>query len=93
MPEHTDRKRTWWVLYPLKGFDITDERHGLDEPIFGDLAVISKKHIRQIVSLLKLNERMSLGHDHEESISYMLEHATFKGPASSHHNPIVGSED
>lgn len=78
MDEGDDSKATWWVLYPLRGLDVTDDYHELDEPIFGDVAVISKQHIRQIVPLLKLNERMSPGHDHERDITYMLEHATLK---------------
>lgn len=69
---------TWWIFYPVKGLDIADERPDLDAPMFGDATLISKKHIRQVVPLLKLNEGGVSGHDHEKDVTYILEHATFK---------------
>src|SRR5690349_19819644 len=78
MSSSEDPIRTWWIFYPLKGLEIIDVRHDLLQPIFGDIALISKKHIRQIVPLLRLNQRLSPGHDHERDIVYMLENITFK---------------
>lgn len=73
----------WWTFFPLKGLDITDRGHDLDTPLFGDATIISKRHVRQIVPLLRMNERMSPGHDHEGGVVFMMEHATFQSDFQS----------
>jgi hypothetical protein len=73
-----EQPRQWWMFYPIKGLDITDEEHDLLNPMFGDCTLISRNHIRQVVPLLRLNERMAPGHDHERDITYMLENATLR---------------
>lgn len=77
MDEPQMSRTTWWVLFPFKGLDINDPRHDLNRPIWGDATVLSKRHIGQIVPLLKINERTTIGHDHERDVIYLLEHATF----------------
>jgi hypothetical protein len=72
-----DPKPGWWVFYPVKGLDITDEEADLDQPLFGDATVISKKHIRKLVPLLRLNERGAPGHDHEADTILIIEKNTF----------------
>lgn len=73
-----EQPRQWWMFYPIKGLDVTDEEHDLLDPMFGDCTLISRNHIQQIVPLLRLNERMAPGHDHERGITYMLENATLR---------------
>ena len=77
MTEQALNETTWWVLYPLKGLDIADAQHDLQTPMFGDATVLSRKYIRDIIPLLRLNERASPGHDHEASATYLFEHAVF----------------
>lgn len=60
----------------IKGLEITDKQHDLVRPIFGDIALVSKKHIRQVVPLLKLNERAAPGVDPEREIIHLLESIT-----------------
>ena len=67
---------TWWVLFPLKGLAISDEELGLDHAMFGDATILSKSHLRHLIRLLKLNERMPPGHDHESTILYFMERGT-----------------
>jgi hypothetical protein len=31
-----EKKQTWWSFYPLRNLTITDDRHDLDTPMFGD---------------------------------------------------------
>lgn len=69
---------TWWVFFPLVGLEITDGDSGLDSPMFGDATVLSKAHIRQIVSRLNLNERVSPGHDHDRDIVVCMENMTLR---------------
>ena len=70
-------KTDWWIFYPLKGLRITDKLHSLDHPLFGDATIISRQHIKDIVALLKLNETMVKGHDHEGSVTYFFENLAF----------------
>lgn len=84
MSEIKDQPREWWIFYPIKGLDIADEKHDLLEPMFGDSTLVSRKHVRQIVPLLHLNERMAPGHDHEHDITYMLENATLSDEFQSY---------
>ena len=83
MLEVNDQPRQWWIFYPIKGLDIVDEKHDLLEPMFGDCTLVSRKHVRKIVPLLRLNERMAPGHDHEHDITYMIENATRRGEFQS----------
>jgi len=69
---------TWWIFYPVKGLDIATEQPELDKPMFEDATLISKRHLRELVGLLRLNERMMPGHDHERDIYYLLQHATLE---------------
>jgi len=73
-----EQPKQWWMFYPIKGLDITDTEHDLLDPMFGDCTLISRHHIQQIVPLLRLNERMAPGHDHERDVTYMLENATLR---------------
>ncbi len=59
---------SWWVFFPFKGLDISDEQPDLEAPLFGDATIISKKHMVQLVPRLKMNERMAPGRDHEADL-------------------------
>lgn len=69
---------TWWVFYPVKGLDIATEKPELDKPMFEDATLISKRHLGELVRLLRLKERMTPGHDHEQDIYSLLQHATLE---------------
>jgi len=74
------RTELWWVLYPLKGLDVTDPLNDLlNNPLFGDATILSKNHIKDIVSSLKLNERETTKHDHERDLIFLMEHAGISG--------------
>jgi hypothetical protein len=71
-------QKRWWVLYPVKGLEINNEVNGFDKPLFGDVTIISKTEIGKIIQKLKLNKKVSKGHDHEADVMYMMENITFK---------------
>lgn len=72
------QSKPWWIFFPFKGFFPTNKGHDLVRPIFGDITIVTKKHLHQIVPMLKANQRMAPGHDHEKDIHLLLEH-TAKG--------------
>lgn len=66
-----NKSTAWWVFFPFTGLDITDKKNGLISPIFGDVAIVSKKHIGQIIQNLKLDEHMPS--ENAEFIADMIE--------------------
>lgn len=64
--------KPWWVFFPLKGLEITDPKHDLKTPLFGDTTVIARSQMKRIVPLLKLNKRHAPGHDHEADILHLV---------------------
>ena len=42
----------WWTFYPLCGIEITNAHHDLRKPLFDDVTLIAKQHIRKIVETL-----------------------------------------
>ena len=46
-----EEKKTWWFLFPLRGLDISDDQHDLENPIFGDFCIISRKHLKDLVQM------------------------------------------
>ncbi len=75
---NTNKNHPCWVLFPLRGLDITDEQHDLFQPAFGDFTVVSKNHIRQIIKLLNLSKDPVHGEQNEHDTIYMVENATFR---------------
>src|SRR4051794_32752805 len=49
---------TWWILYPMYGLEITDEKADLDHPMFGDCTIVSKQHFPQIADLVMAPGRL-----------------------------------
>ncbi len=74
----TNENNAWWVLFPFRGLDITDEQHDLFRPVFGDFTVVSKKHIQQIISLINFGDDPIHGEENKQNTIYMLENATFR---------------
>jgi len=68
--------KPWWIFFPLKGFTLTNKRHDLRKPIFGDVTIVARDHMENIVSLLNLNKMISKQHNHESDVLYMLQNAT-----------------
>lgn len=68
----------WWVLFPLKGLELTDLDHDLANPLWPDSTIISKEHGRKIIRSMKLNQAGAPGHDHESDAIYMMDNVTFK---------------
>lgn len=68
----------WWVLFPLKGLELTDLEHDLADPLWSDSTIISKVHAGAIIRSLKLNQAGAPVHDHESDAIYMMDHVTFK---------------
>jgi hypothetical protein len=68
----TERKENWWVLFPISGLAITDAVPGTDQPIWGDATLVSMSHVSALVKRLRLNERMTHGHDHERDVLLLL---------------------
>jgi hypothetical protein len=58
-------KGTWWSLFPIFGLDLLDENYNFSRPLFGDATIISKRHIKQIISQLKLNDDTSFDHERD----------------------------
>src|SRR6266496_5095186 len=54
LPDDRKQERTWWNLFPFRGIDITDRRHDLRRPLFGDVTLLSVRHLPQLISALKL---------------------------------------
>lgn len=77
MSAHDKKSNSWWVFFPLKGFELTNTRHDLKNPMFKDITFVTKKHMDSIVLLLKLNQRMAPNYDHEKDLLIMLKNATF----------------
>jgi len=46
----------WWTFYPLCGIEITDARHDLRRPLFGDVTLIAKRHLSKVIGSLQLDE-------------------------------------
>lgn len=53
------KSKTWWIFYPLKGFDITNIRDDINKPMFEDSTIISRRHISRIVNLLGNSKKSS----------------------------------
>jgi len=70
-------KTNWWVLFPLKGLELTDPEHDLTDPLWSDSSIISKRHAGEIIKALKLNERGAPGQDHERDAIYIMQNITF----------------
>ena len=47
-------RRSWWLLLPLQGLDLTDERLNLLEgdALFGDATILSKRQIPELVGTI-----------------------------------------
>lgn len=41
--------KSWWVFFPFVGLNITDQEIGLDNPIFGDVAILSREHMEAVL--------------------------------------------
>lgn len=55
--EQQDKEEAdWWLFYPLCGLDITDATHGLRKPLFGDVTLVSKRHLPAIIGLMPHHE-------------------------------------
>ena len=76
MSDKASDRIPWWIFYPLKGFDIADEEHDLSNPMFGDTTIVSKRHMPQIIKLLKLNEQGDTSYDHEARAISLIENST-----------------
>lgn len=59
--QEEEREGNWWILHPFRGIEITDVRHNLRNPIFGDASLVSVKHLPAIVRLLKLDDDPDYG--------------------------------
>lgn len=68
----------WWVLFPLKGLELTDVEHDLADPLWSDSTIISKVHAGVIIRSMKLNQAGAPVHDHENDAIYMMNNVTFK---------------
>src|SRR5947207_2843584 len=45
--------KPWWVLFPMVGFAIREQRNDLKgTPLFGDATILSARHIGQVAHLL-----------------------------------------
>ncbi len=40
---------SWWIFFPFAGLSITDQYPELAKPVFGDVAIISKKHMESVL--------------------------------------------
>lgn len=76
MSDKASDRIPWWIFYPLKGFDISDEEHDLSNPMFSDTTIVSKRHMPQIIKLLKLNEQGDTSYDHEARAISLIENST-----------------
>jgi hypothetical protein len=74
----TNQAKSWWGFFPLKGLEITNQQSDLSEPIFQDATIISRNQVDEIVPLLKLNETMAPGHNHEADFTYMFKNAALR---------------
>ena len=54
--EEEKEEADWWMFYPLCGIDVTDARHGLRKPLFGDVTLVSKRHLREVIALMPHHE-------------------------------------
>lgn len=68
----------WWVLFPLKGLELTDLEHDLADPLWSDSTIISKVQAATIVRSMQRNKVATSGQAHETDAVYMLENATFQ---------------
>lgn len=73
----------WWILYPLRGFDLAEDELDLSTPLFGDATVISRRHARALAAATRINEYASPGHDHEAAVAHILGNATLGTPFHS----------
>ncbi|MEP6879489.1 MAG: hypothetical protein ABI865_11625 [Nitrosospira sp.] len=71
-------KNNWWVLFPLKGLELTDLEHDLADPLWSDSTIISKVHADTIIRSMKLNQAGAHVRDHERDAIYMMDNVTFK---------------
>lgn len=74
--QHKAMYGRWWIFFPLRGLDVIDEHPNLKKPLFGDATLISKSHVRGVVQQARFNEGMSVEHDYEKDIVFMIENAT-----------------
>jgi hypothetical protein len=68
----------WWTFFPVKGFELLDESFNFTDPLFGDATIISKRHIKGIISHIDFNESLSKNHDHDSDITFMMENLLSK---------------
>ena len=52
--DDTQNPGNWWTFYSLCGIELTDARHDLRKPLFGDVTLIAKRHLPAVVGLLPL---------------------------------------
>jgi len=56
LPDDRKQERTWWNLFPFRGIDITDRRHDLRRPLFGDVTLLSVRHLPHVIAAMKLDK-------------------------------------
>lgn len=47
MTNDEETTKEWWIFYPVKGLNITDETRDLESPMFQDATIISRRHFIQ----------------------------------------------
>ncbi len=68
----------WWVLFPLKGLELTDLEHDLADPLWSDSTIISKVQAATIIRSMQHNKVATSAQAHERDAIYMLENVTFQ---------------